>query len=122
MAFYDINSNNLKDSKEFSKAIAKNIVPKNGVAITKTSFAQDGYRNQTLSSADIISAASGKELLANGVYTNIYRINMMNENLRGLAVSIMEDKITLSKDNPTGQLDTSQDIALRKTMLRNTWS
>jgi hypothetical protein len=40
MSFFDINSENLADSKSFTKAIVDNIVPKNGIAITKTSLAE----------------------------------------------------------------------------------
>lgn len=89
MSFFDISINDLSDSKSIANAIAGNAVPKNGKNILSTSAASRGYADQTLTSSDLVSASSGKDLLAGGVYGNIYRINMMRESLSSLTNTIL---------------------------------
>ena len=89
MSFFDININDLADSNSIASAIAGNAIPKNGKNILSTSAAARGYVDQTLTSSDLVSAASGKDLLAGGVYGNIYKINMMRESLSSLANTIL---------------------------------
>jgi len=48
MSFFNINSENLTDSKSFTKAIVDNIVPKNGIAITKTSLSERRIRRTNI--------------------------------------------------------------------------
>jgi len=89
MSFFDININDLMDSNSIASAIAGNVVPKNGKNVLSTSAAARGYVDQTLTSSDLVSASSGKDLLAGGVYGNIYRINMMRESLSSLTNTIL---------------------------------
>jgi hypothetical protein len=89
MSYFDISIENLQNSETLSNAIADNIVPKNGKNILATTTAARGYAGQTLSSSDLISAASGKDLLASGVYGNLYRISMARESLSSLSSSIL---------------------------------
>lgn len=94
MSFYDFTPESLTDSASLTKSIVKNITPKNGQPFNKTSLADRGYQGQTLTSVDLISAASGKELLGNGLYGNLYRMNITRENLNSLANTLLEDKIS----------------------------
>ena len=94
MSFYDFTPDSLNDSASLTKSIVKNITPKNGQPFNKTSLADRGYQGQTLTSVDLISAASGKELLGNAAYGNLYRMNIARENLNSLANTILEDKIS----------------------------
>jgi hypothetical protein len=89
MSYFDISIDSLQNSETFANAIADNIVPKNGKNIIGTTTAQRGYAGQTLSSTDLVSAASGKDLLASGVYGNMYRLNMTRESLSSLSSSIL---------------------------------
>lgn len=93
MSHYNISSDNIKDSKSFNKAIIDNIVPKGGKAIESTSLAERGYAGQTLTSVDLISAASGNELFGSARYGNLFRLNMARENLNSLASTILENQL-----------------------------
>lgn len=94
MSYYDFTPENLNDSASLTKSIVKNINPKNSQPFNKTSLADRGYQGQTLTSVDLISAASGKELLGNTVYGNLYRMNIARENLNSLSNTLLENKIT----------------------------
>jgi hypothetical protein len=94
MSFYDFTPESLNSSASLTKSIVRNITPKNSQPFNKTSLADRGYQGQTLTSVDLISAASGKELLGNGAYGNIYRMNIARENLNSLANTILEEKLS----------------------------
>lgn len=89
MSYFDISIDSLQNSETLANAISDNIVPKNGKNIIGTTTAARGYAGQTLTSSDLVSAASGKDLLASGVYGNMYRINMARESLSSLTSSIL---------------------------------
>jgi hypothetical protein len=93
MSFYDFTPDSLNDSASLTKSIVRNITPKNGQPLNKTSLSDRGYQGQTLTSVDLISAASGKELLGNLNYGNLYRMNITRENLNSLANTVLEGKI-----------------------------
>lgn len=93
MSHYNIDKDDLNDSKSFTKAIVNNIVPKGGKSIEGTSLAERGYAGQTLTSVDLISAASGNELFGTARYGNLFRMNIARENLNSLASTIMENKL-----------------------------
>lgn len=122
----DFKYNNI-DSLESAGAIAKNfsdnLVPTNGVEIVSTTTARRGYSGQTLVSADIISSASGKELLSSSVYSDIFNINMNRESLSTLTKSIFGPSSSIGSlsiveagangsDQP-GLAHTGQEAALR---------
>jgi hypothetical protein len=94
MSFYNFTPENLSDSASLTKSIVENIAPKNGQPLNKTSLSERGYADQTLTSVDLLSAASGKELLGNLNYGNIYRMNITRENLNSLANTLLEEKIS----------------------------
>ncbi len=89
MAYFNFSIDDLQDSSTLASAIANNIVPKNGINILATSTASRGYSGQTLTTSDLISSASGKDLLASGVYGNMYRTNMASISLNSLATSAL---------------------------------
>jgi hypothetical protein len=94
MSYYDFTPENFSDSNSLTKSIIKNITPRSGQLFNKTSLADRGYQGQTLTSVDLISAASGKELLGNSLYGNLYRMNIARENLNSLSNTLLENKIT----------------------------
>lgn len=93
MSHYNINNDDLKDSKSLTKAIIDNIIPRGGKSIEGTSLAERGYAGQTLTSVDLISAASGNELFGNARYGNLFRMNIARENLNSLASTIMDNQL-----------------------------
>lgn len=97
-SFYEFDKNALNDSRSFTLNIVKNIVPKNGKAIVGTSMSERGFTGRTLTSPDLISAASGKYLFKNSVYENVYRANLVKENYTGLLTTMLEGQLT-----PEGQ-------------------
>ena len=122
----DFKYNNI-DSLENSGAIAKNfsdnLVPANGIEITATTTASRGYAEQTLVSADIISSASGKELLSSRVYSDMFNVNMNRESLSTLTKSIFGPSSSIKSLNvsevgangsdETGTTYSGQEAALR---------
>lgn len=105
MSFFDFSIDNFSDSETISNAISNNIVPKDGINIVATSTAKRGYSGQTLSSSDLISASSGKDLLASGVYGNMHRLSAARENLNSLATSILgsyDDNLSVISDRDFG--------------------
>lgn len=107
MSHYNIPIESIKDSKNFNKAIIDNIVPQGGKAIEGTSLAERGYQGQTLTSVDLVSAASGNELFGSARYGNLFRLNMARENLNSLASTIMENQL------PTTDGSDAASLALR---------
>jgi hypothetical protein len=93
-SFYQFDKDTLDDSKSFTLNIVKNIVPKNGKAIVGTSMSARGFTGRTLTSPDLISAASGKYLFKNPVYENVYRANLIKENYTGLLTTMLEGQLT----------------------------
>ena len=87
---YDFDADSLSDSQSFTKSIIRNIVPRGGKNIVATSLSQRGFEDKTLTSVDLFSAASGKELFKNPVYENAFRANLIRENLNSLSTSILE--------------------------------
>ncbi len=113
MSFFEINIGDLADSNSISRAIAGNAVPKNGKNILATSSASRGYVDQTLTSSDLVSSASGKDLLAGGVYGNIYKINMMRESLSSLTNTILGvDDEDLKIPSNNGAVDSNGNIKI----------
>lgn len=103
MSFFDFSIDNFTDSNSISSAISNNIVPKDGINIVGTTTAARGYAGQTLSSVDLISAASGKDLLASGVYGSMHRISATRESLNSLASSILgnaDDSLSVLSRQP----------------------
>lgn len=119
---YD-NIDSLENSSTIAKNFSDNLVPANGIEITATTTASRGYAEQTLVSADIISSASGKELLSSRVYSDMFNLNMNRESLSSLTKSIFGpsssiNSLTVSEpgSNGTDQPGTSysgQEAALR---------
>ena len=119
--YNDIDS--IANSAAIAKNFSNNLVPANGIEITATTTASRGYAEQTLVSADIISSASGKELLSSSVYTDMFNINMNRESLSTLTKSIFGpstslNSLTISEPGSNGsdQPGTSysgQEAALR---------
>lgn len=107
MSYFDISINDLANSDTIATAIAGNAVPKNGINILSTSAAARGYADQTLSSSDLVSASSGKDLLAGGVYGNMYRINMMRESLSSLSSTILGSEDANLQIGSSSELDSS---------------
>ena len=97
---YDFTSDSIKDSKSFTESIIRNIVPKGGKNIVSTSLSQRGFEDKTLTSVDIFSAASGKEIFKNPVYENAFRANLIRENLNSLSASIMQGQFPDSIEDP----------------------
>jgi len=108
MSYFDISINDLANSDTIATAIAGNTVPKNGINILSTSAAARGYADQTLSSSDLVSASSGKDLLAGGVYGNMYRINMMRESLSSLSSTILGSEDTNLQIYSSSELDSER--------------
>jgi len=104
MSHYNLSNDNLKDSKSFNKAIVDNIVPQGGKPIEGTSLAERGYVGQTLTSVDLISAASGNELFGSARYGNLFRLNMARENLNSLANTILENQLPASEGSDSASL------------------
>jgi len=103
MSFFDFSIENFTDSNTIANAISDNIVPKDGINIIGTTTAARGYAGQTLSSVDLISAASGKDLLASGVYGNMHRLSMTRENLSSLVTSVLgnsDDSLSVLSRKP----------------------
>ena len=93
-SFYEFNKNSLNDSKSFTMSIVNNIVPRNGKAVVATSQSQRAYTGRTLTTPDLLSAASGKYLFKNPVYQNVYRSNLIKENYKGLLTTMLEGQLT----------------------------
>jgi len=89
MAHFDFSIDSLQDSASIANAVYENIVPKNGINITGTSAAERGYTGQTLTTSDLVSSASGKDLLASGIYSSTYRLSTTRESLQSLSSSIL---------------------------------
>jgi hypothetical protein len=102
MSFYDLNSESISDSKSFTKSIVRNIVPKGGKAVVGTSQSQRGFADQTMTSVDLISAASGSELFKNNVYENMFRRDIIRENLNSLSTTIFEGQVPDKEGDPGG--------------------
>lgn len=114
MSYFDISIDSLQNSETFANAIADNIVPKNGKNIIGTTTAQRGYSGQTLSSTDLVSAASGKDLLASGVYANMYRLNMTRESLSSLSSSILGSEDSDLQIPSANQVDDDGNPIIKK--------
>ena len=104
MSFYEFDANSLNDSKSFTQSIVRNIVPRNGKAIIGTSMSERGFTGRTLNSPDLISAASGKYLFKNQVYDNVFRANIVRENLSSLAATIIEGQLPAVEGQDAGSL------------------
>ena len=89
MAHFNFSIDSLQDSASIANAVYENIVPKNGINITGTSAAERGYTGQTLTTSDLVSSASGKDLLASGIYSSTYRLSTTRESLQSLSSSIL---------------------------------
>lgn len=98
MSHYNIRTDDLKDSKNFTKAIVNNIVPQGGKPVEGTSLAERGYAGQSLTNVDIVSAASGNEIFGSSRYGNLYRLNIARENLNSLATTVMENQLPTVDD------------------------
>jgi len=112
---YDFDANSLKDSKSFTESIIRNIVPKGGKNIVSTSLSERGFEDKTLTSVDLFSAASGKELFKNPVYENAFRANLIRENLNSLSASILEGQFPDSIKDPaslSAQILTQSGLAV----------
>lgn len=119
---YD-NIDSMQDAGAIAKNFSDNLVPVNGIEIVATTTASRGYAEQTLVSADIISSASGKELLSSSVYSDMFNLNMNRESLSTLTKSIFGPSTSLNSltvaepgTNGTDQPGTSytgQEAALR---------
>lgn len=95
--YNDIDS--IANSAAIATNFSNNLVPVNGIEITATTTASRGYAEQTLVSADIISSASGKELLSSSVYSDMFNINMNRESLSTLTKSIFGPSTSLNSLN-----------------------
>lgn len=104
MSFYEFDANTLNDSKSFTQSIVRNIVPRNGKAVIGTSMSERGFTGRTLNSPDLISAASGKYLFKNQVYDNVFRSNIIRENLNSLSASIIEGQLPTVEGQDAGSL------------------
>lgn len=107
MSFYEFNSDSLKDSKSFARSIVRNIVPRGGKSITSTSLSSRGFENSSMTTVDLISAASGKELLKSSYYQNIFHSNIIRENLNSLSTTIMEGQLPSSINEDQASLSLS---------------
>lgn len=107
MSFYEFNLDSLKDSKSFARSIVRNIVPRGGKEITSTSLSSRGFENSSMTTVDLISAASGKELLKNSYYQNIFHANIIRENLNSLSTTIMEGQLPTSTNQDQASLSLS---------------
>jgi hypothetical protein len=105
MSQHNFDTDSLSNSSSIAKSFADSLVPIGGKEIKGTTTASRGYANQTLVSTDLISAASGKELLASGVYSNMFNLNMTRESLGSLARSVFTetDNLTLTETDEDGQ-------------------
>jgi hypothetical protein len=103
MSTHNFTSSNLSDSASIAKAFSDSLVPINGKAIVATTTAVNGYQNQTLVSTDLISSASGKELLASNIYSDMFNTNMTRESLTALSRSIIgSSSITIEESGDDG--------------------
>lgn len=91
MSTHDFNVDNLSDSAAIANAFSNSLIPPSGVAIRATTTAARGYADQTLVSTDLVSSASGKELLASNIYSNMFNLNMTRESLSSLSRSILSN-------------------------------
>jgi len=104
MSTHNFNSDNLSDSASIAKAFSDSLVPVNGKAILATTTAARGYSDQSLVSTDLISSASGKELLASNIYSNMFNINMTRESLSSLSRSILSNNSITIEENVNGEI------------------
>lgn len=113
MAHFNFSIDSLQDSASIANAVYENIVPKNGINITGTSAAERGYTGQTLTTSDLVSSASGKDLLASGIYSSTYRLSTTRESLQSLSSSILGgDDISLKVLDPTNLDEDGNPIVL----------
>lgn len=105
----------INDAASIAKNFSENIVPANNIAISGTTTAFRNYENQTLVSTDLTAAASGKELLSNDIYTNMFNLNMSRESLSSLSRSIFSEQDGTLKitDQEEGIEYVGTDAALR---------
>lgn len=105
MSEHKFDINNLSNSASIAKSFSDSLIPIGGTEIKSTSTASRGYANQTLVSTDLVSAASGKELLASGVYSNMFNLSMTRENLNSLSRSVFSntDSLKVTEINLDGE-------------------
>lgn len=89
MSTHNFTQSNLSDSAAIAKSFSDSLVPPNGKVLAATTTARRGYSDQTLVSTDLISSASGKELLASNIYSDMFNANMARESLTSLSRSIL---------------------------------
>jgi hypothetical protein len=103
MSTHNFTSDNLSDSASIAKAFSDSLVPIGGKAVLSTTTAARGYANQSLVSTDLISSASGKELLASNIYSNMFNANMARESLSALSRSILSSSsLTIEENSDDG--------------------
>lgn len=105
MSEHKFNIDNLSSSASIAKSFSDSLVPIGGTEIRATSTASRGYQNQTLVSTDLISSASGKELLGSSVYSNMFNLSMTRENLNSLSRSVFSntDSLKVTETNIDGE-------------------
>lgn len=106
MSTHNFTSSNLSDSAAIARAFSDSLVPVNGKAVVATTTARRGYSDQTLVSTDLISSASGKELLASNIYSDMFNANMARESLTALSRSILNSSSITIEESGDGEVQT----------------